>query len=234
MDVMLSWIDSAQALLLVLLASAGLHFVWKRSQWKRGRRAEFYLCAWLVAALAFHISRGHPNFERYYLLTLPFLVTLACAGLYAVGSRMVTLERPFWPAAFVCLLTAIGLTKALYQTRHDYHWSDAEDIARKMNQVTPPGGKMYTDEFIYFLTRRPPPSGMEHADSHKLNLAPATMAELHVVSKQQLEKRLKAGEFDTVETWEEEDKIKELGLPAIYQNKAVLHDATIFWGKKKR
>ena len=47
--VMLAWIDSSQALLLVLLAAAGLLFVWKRRPWDRGRRAEFYLCAWLAA-----------------------------------------------------------------------------------------------------------------------------------------------------------------------------------------
>src|SRR5262249_38543514 len=96
-DVMLSWFDSAQSFVLVMLAAGGLLFVKMRSRWERSRRAEFYLCAWLTAALAIHISRGHPNFERYYLFTVPFLATLACAGLYAIGSRLLTPERPFWP-----------------------------------------------------------------------------------------------------------------------------------------
>jgi len=263
-DVMLSWIDSSQALILLLLAVGGLLFVWKRSQWKREQRAEFYLCAWLAAALAFHISRGHPNFERYYLFTVPFLAVLACAGLYALGSAILDqrqcgadpvvaagpprpaagaqynaerdrpgADRPAWPAAIFCLLVAIGLAKSLYQTRDYYVWAEAEDIAKKMNEVTPPGGMMFADELTYFISRRPPPPGMELADSHKFNLAPGSMAQYHLISKQELERRLKAGEFDSVETWEEDDKIKELGLPVTYENKAIVHEANIFWGKKR-
>jgi hypothetical protein len=231
-DVMLSWIDSSQALILLLLAVGGLLFVWKRSQWERGRRAEFYLCAWLAAALALHISRGHPNFERYYLFTVPFLAIPACAGLYAAGSRILAADRPAWPAAALCLLATIGLAKSLYDTRDYYVWKETEDIARKMNEVTPADGVMFADELTYFVSRRPPPSGMELADSHKFNLARAAMAQYHLVSKQELERRLKAGEFDSVETWEEDDKIKELGLADMYGNKAVVHEANIFWGKK--
>jgi hypothetical protein len=230
--VLLSWIDSSQALLLLLLAAAGLWFVWKRSQLEGGRRAEFYLCAWLAAALALHISRGHPNFERYYLLTVPFLATLACAGLYAIGSRMVAPESPFWPAAALCFLVCLGFGKSLYDTHGDYVWREAEEIARKVNQVTPPGGMILADELTYFVSRRQPPSGMELADSHKFHLAPATMAEQHLVSKQELDRRTKAGVFDTIETWEEEDKIKELGLAAMYKNKEVLHEAHIFWERR--
>jgi hypothetical protein len=74
---------------------------------------------------------------------------------------------------------------------------------------------------------------MEVADSHKFNLAPATMAELHLVSKQELERRVKAGVFDSVESWEEEDKNKELGLAKMYQNRAEVHEANIFWGKRQ-
>jgi hypothetical protein len=231
-DVMLAWIDSSQAFMLLLLAAAGLLFVWRRSQWTRAQRAEFYLCAWLAAALAVHISRGHPNFERYYLFTVPFLTVLACAGLYAAGSAMVSPDRPAWPAAVFCVITAIGLAKMLYSTRTYYVWSQSEAIARKMDEVTPPGGLMFADELTYFLTRRPPPSGMELADSHKFNLAPASMERYHLISKQELERRVKAGVFDSVESWEDEDKIKALGLAQMYQNKAVIHEANLFWGKK--
>jgi hypothetical protein len=231
-DVMLSWIDSSQGLLLLLLAVGGLLFVWRRSQWERGRRAEFYLCAWLAAGLALHISRGHPNFERYYLFTAPFLATLACAGLYAAGSRIWTPDRPFWPVTVLCLVAAIGLGKSLYGERDNYVWPQAEDIARKMAGVTPPGGAMFADELTYFVSRIPPPSGMELADSHKFNLAPAAMAQYHLISKDELERRVKAGRFDSIETWEEDDRIKELGLAEMYANKAILHEAKIFWGKK--
>jgi hypothetical protein len=231
-DVMLSWIDSSQALVLLLLAAGGLLFVWRSSQWERSRRAEFYLCAWLAAGLAVHISRGHPNFERYYLFTAPFLATLACAGLYVAGSRIRTPDRPFWPAAVLCLLAAIGLGKSLYDERDNYVWPQVEEIARKMAEVTPTGGVMFADELTYFVSRIPPPSGMELADSHKFNLAPAAMAQYHLISRDELERQVKTGGFDSIETWEEDDKIKELRLAEVYANKAIVHEAKIFWGKK--
>jgi len=231
--VMLTWIDSSQALVLVLLATAGFLFVWKRSQWALELRAELYLCAWLAAALALHISRGHPNFERYYLLTVPFMTTLACVGLYWFASRMGSPERPFRPAAMLCALVLLGFGKWLYDTHDDYVWREAEEIARKVDQVTPPGGTLRADELTYFITRRPPPSGLELADSHKFNLAPATMAEQHLVSKQELDRRTKAGVYDTVEAWETEEKIKGLGLAELYKNNEELHEVRIYWGKRK-
>ena len=75
--------------------------------------------------------------------------------------------------------------------------------------MTPPGGLILADELTYFVARRPPPSGLELADSHKFNLAPATMAQQHLVSKQELERRTKAGVYDTIETW---DSIHHLNL----------------------
>ena len=231
--VMLSWIDSSQALLLLLLAATGLLYVWQRQPWGRRQRAEFYLCGWLAAALALHISRAHPNFERYYLFTVPFLAILACAGLYTVGSRMTAPDRPFWPAAILCLLVCLGLGKLFYDNREDYVWKEAEEIGKKIDEVTPPGGLILADELTYFVTRRPPPSGLELADSHKFNLAPATMAEEHLISAQELERRTKAGVYDTVESWDEEDRIKALGLPQMYKNRQQVHEANIFWGKRR-
>src|ERR1022692_1438577 len=61
---------------------AGLLCSRKRSGWERAQRREFYLCAWLAVALMVHISTATPTFRRYYLLAVPFLAILACAGLY--------------------------------------------------------------------------------------------------------------------------------------------------------
>ena len=54
-EVMFAWLDSSQALLLGLLATAGLLFVRFQSGWTRERRSEAYLCAWLSAALTVHL-----------------------------------------------------------------------------------------------------------------------------------------------------------------------------------
>jgi hypothetical protein len=228
--VMLSWIDNAQALSLILLAIFGILFV-RRSDWKRTERAEFYLCAWLATALAMHIARVHPHFNRYYLFTVPFLAVPACAGLYAATSRLLAPDRPFWAVLVMCVLACLGLGKSLYDNREDYVWAEAEDIGRKIDEVTPPGGVIAADELTYFVTRRTPPSGMELADMHKFNLAPPTMADMHLLSQAELDRRMQNGFFDTIQTWEEADKIAQLGLAKRYKHHAVVHEANIFWGK---
>ena len=228
LDVMLAWIDSAQALALVLLAVAGFVFAIKYSRWPRQQRAEIRLCGWLSAGLCAHIATAHPNFERYYLLAVPFAAVLACVGLYA-AARAAVPERPYWAVAALSLLVLLGLAKVLYQTRGYFVWPEVEQIARKVNQVTPPGATLLADEPTYFVTRRTPPSGMEHGDAHKLNLAPPLMAKLHIISAQELERRIQSGEFDTVETGEEEEQIATLGIPKLYRQKAEIAETDIFW-----
>src|SRR5205085_6352229 len=51
LEVYAAWIDSPQAIILGLLAAAGLLFVVKRREWKHQFRAELYLCAFLAVAL---------------------------------------------------------------------------------------------------------------------------------------------------------------------------------------
>jgi hypothetical protein len=228
--VMAAWLDSSQAFLLGLLAVGGLLFVARRSQWRHEQRAEFYLCGWLAAALIVHIASGHPNFERYYLFAVPFLGILASAGLYAAGSRLVAPDRPFWPVAVVSILVCLGLAKSLYDEREDFNWRDVEAIARKVNEVTPPQAALLADELTYFVSRHGPPSGMELADSHKLDFPAGRAAELHVISRAELERRIQAGAFDTVETWDTADRIAALGLPRLYTHRVEVAEANLFWG----
>jgi hypothetical protein len=231
-EVLLSWIDSAQALTLILLAIVGLWYVMRLSGWERSRRAEFYLCAWIAPAVAFHISRAHPNFERYYLLTVPFLAILACAGLYAIGSALLAPDQAWRTVAVAGLLTCLGLAKSIYLQQGYFTWTDCEKIAAKVAQVTPANAMLLADEPTYFLTRHVPPSGMELADTHKLSLPPAVMAQMHVISHAALNEQIKRGVFDTFETSLEDDDLEDLGVPDRYAQKAVVADTNIFWGKR--
>ena len=77
---LISWLDSGHALLLILLAAAGLLFLRNGTEWRPGVRAEFYLCAALALAIGAEVSATHPTFSRYYLLAVPFVSILAAAG----------------------------------------------------------------------------------------------------------------------------------------------------------
>jgi len=227
-----AWIGSPQALMLGLLAMAGLLFIRKRSGWERASRREFYLCAWLAVALMAHISTATPTFRRYYLLAVPFLAILACAGLYDVGSRLGSPDRPWWPVLIVCLLTGLCLTKRLIEGWDDFSWPAVERIAAKVKQVTPPQAVLFADEPTYCVTRHVPPPGMELADSHKLDFPPALAREMHVIPKKELDRQLKTGVFDTIEISDDDERVDKLGLRKMYAHSAEVEDYDIFWGKQ--
>ena len=234
LEVMAAWLDSSQALMLGLLAVAGLLFIRFRSEWNRERRAEFYLCGWLTLGVAAIICKAHPTFERYFLLVVPFLAILAAAGLYAIGSRMVGADRPFWPVLTFGVLLAMGLGKSLYDGREDFSWHDVEEVASKVDEVTPPGGLLLADENVYFVTHRLPPSGMELADSHRLELPPALAGTMHIASRAALDERIKAGEFSTVEMCEDDEKYEALGLRRLYAQHFETDNCAVFWDKVRK
>ena len=229
-DVWLSWIDSADALLLGVLALAGLVFTIQREA-DRSRRGEMYLCFWLTAALTLHISTARPTFSRYYLLTVPFLAVLAAVGLYEVGSRLEDRKGPRWALLAVTILLCLALGKGLYDSRDNYSWPEFEQIAAKIDQVTPPGGLLFADEHIYFLTRRSPPSGMELQDSHKLSLPPDLAALVHVVPRSEWARRMQAGMFSTVQTCRDEDdqRFEVLGVPPLYRRNVSIDTCNVYW-----
>jgi hypothetical protein len=229
LGVMFAWLDSSQALLLGLLALAGLVFVRFQSDWDHSRRAEFYLCAWLPLALAVHIGRAHPTFERYFILTVPFLGILASSGLYAVASKLYTPDRPWAPVLLLATLFSLGLAKTLYDGRDDRKWQEYETIARRLDQVTPARALLYADEPFYFLTRRTPPLGMEYADTHKLELPASKANALHIVPGSEIKRRIHAGVYNTVQSCDDEDYMKKLGLPGVYKHREDIDECTIFW-----
>ncbi len=231
-DVLSSWLDSTQALFLGLLAIAGLLFLLKKNGWDPVRRREFSLCAWLSLALVAYIAIAHPTFQRYFVFAVPFVTALATLGLYSVGSRLTSPDRPLLPTLIVTTLVTLYLAKALFDDRDAVTWHDYEQIARKVDQVTPPNGTLYADELVYFATKRPPPSGMEFSYAHKLQLSRAQEALYHIVSERELTEQVKAGKFDTVETCND-DRIDQMDLPNIFPHKTDIGDCSIFWGKVK-
>lgn len=233
LGVLASWIDSSQALVTGLLACAGLLFVVFRSGWGRAVRAEYTLCAWLAVALTVHISSAHPMFPQYFILPLPFFAILAAVGLYSVGSRMLAPDRPFWPVFTLVFLLSFALGKSLTEELDDFSWEEFEEIAAQVQRVTPPGASLLANEQVYFLTRRTPPPGMEHNDSHKLELPPALARLVHIVNGSELDRRVRAGEFDTLETCDEDDKIRARGLAQVYAHQVEVDTCTVFWGPRR-
>ena len=232
-DVLSAWLSDSQSFMLGLLAIAGLFYVIRASGWDRALRREFYLCAWLAGVSTLYIATAHPTFQRYFVFVIPFASVLAAAGLFWAGSRLHSPERPLAPASIVCALLALSCGRSLFDDRDSTKWKDYEDIARKVDQVTPRSGLVYADEQVYFLTRRPPPPGMEFSYAHKLDLPADQAALYHVVSEPELDKQVKEGKYATVESCSD-DRIDQMKLADLYPKKVDIKDCSIFWGKLKK
>jgi hypothetical protein len=234
--VLLSALDSSQALVLGVLAVGGLMFV-RKAPWKPAERSEFYLCAWLSAAEIVFIANGHPNFQQYYMFAVPFLAILACAAIYAAGSRLAGPDRPFWPVFVPCLIVFLACAKSVCERREHESWEDAEALAQKIREIHP-APPILADDAIYFLLRYPIAPGFELSDSHKLDLDPAIMAKMHLVSNGELERQIRSGYYELVETWaaeawKQDAWIDDVGLPKLYANHVAVGDGEIFWGKRR-
>ncbi len=234
LDVLTAWINSSQALLMGVLAVAGVLVLRSNRVWGANRREEYFLSGWLAAVLVVYLSLAHPTFERYFLFAVPFLAILAPLGLYGITARLGNPNRPLWPTTLVITLLCLGLAKRLFDDRHSYKWRDYEQIAAKVDQVTPRGAALWADEVVYFLTRRTPPSGMEFSYSHKLDLPAPLAASLHILSQRELQKQLNAGAFATVETCADDDKVEQLGLARLYRHQAEVSDCLVFWDRVRK
>ncbi|HEX3684246.1 MAG TPA: hypothetical protein VHU83_17055 [Bryobacteraceae bacterium] len=231
-DVLSAWLVSSQSLLMGLLGIAGSVFILKRSNWERERRAEFLLCLWLTVVLTAYIATAHPTFERYFLFAVPFLAVLATVGLYDISARLFGPDRLRWPAAVLMSIVTLALGRALFDDRDSVTWNDYQKIANKVAAVTPASARLYADELVYFLLQRIPPSGMEFSYAHKLELPAAQEKLYHIVSERELGQQVKAGEFATVQSCND-DTIEKLKLDQIFPHKADILDCTVYWGKVK-
>jgi hypothetical protein len=231
LEVLTVWLDSGPGLLVGLLALFGLLYVSRRSGWPRALRAEFYLCAWVAAALAAGMGRAHPTFTRYFVLTVPFLAILCAVGVYAIASRALSPDRPVLPVLLITLLFALALVRSISEAT-DERWSVYEKQADKVDQLTPRDAPLFAEEPIYFLTRRTPPPGYELSYTHKLNLPPDEEALFHLLTEAEVKRQLQAGVFATAYS-SDSGEIAAYGLKELYSQHVDMNDATIFWGWKK-
>jgi hypothetical protein len=175
------------------------------------------------------LAIAHPTFERYFLLAVPFVAIPAIAGLYAVGTRLAGADRPGSGAILFIVILTLGLGKALYEDSDSYSWRDTEEIARKVDQVTPPGASLWADELIYFLLRRPPPDGMEFAYAHSIDMPAGEAVSLHVLTQTELRRRATAGAYQTVAACYDTDNTDAVKVADLYRDKDTIKDCTIYW-----
>ena len=226
-----SWIDSAQGMSLALLALGGLWFLYRLSDWAPEARAEFYLSAALALAVSAELAIAHPTFERYFLIVIPFFVIPAMAGLYVAGTQLSGPGLPYRATSVFIVILSLGLGKAVYDDSGSYNWKDVEQIAQKVDQVTPAGGVIWADELIYFLNHRPVPDGMEFAYAHDIETMPAGQAaSLHIITASELRRRTAAGEFKTVAACYDTENSDAAKVPDLYREKETVKDCTVYWG----
>ena len=230
-EVLASWADSGPALLLGLFALAGLWFV-KRSDWAATQRAEFYLAAWMAAGLSIEAMVAHPTFPQYFIFVVPFLAMLAGPGFGHVIDRIAL--RPGVAVPGLTALLLISLAGGLSEWADDNNtWTAMEALARKVHDVTPANAQVLADPPVYFAMRSVPPSGMEFPASHRLEVPPEMAAMLHIVPQSVLEKRVKNGDFATVETCKgDEDEIQALDLPEYYAQSQTISECKVYWDFK--
>lgn len=233
LDTVSGWLADPQSLLLGLLALFGVVYIAKRSGWCRERRAEFYLSAWLALGMSAELTVAHPTFGRYFCLVTPFFGILAVPGLYAMGSRVLQPERPFWPVLIPSIIFVGALARTICNDlTGSYCWRDYEAVALKVRAITPPGKEVFAEEQIYFLLKRRPPSGMEFGYSHKLSLPPAELAELHIAPEKLQKQQLAAGAFSTAATCDD-DTISNYDLEKLFEQRTNLHGCSVFWDWKQ-
>jgi hypothetical protein len=239
LDALTDWLNSPQALTLLVLFAAAFIFIFRKQNtvsdrqtidWAIARR-EFLLAAALGVALVVFISTAHPTFERYFCVCTPFLAIVAALGLYAAGSRLATPRHAWLTCGLVIALGCGIFLRSLLDQLDDEHWSNYEDIARRVTEVTPASANLYADELIFFLLQRDPPEGLEFSYAEKLELPHEQEKLFHIISVNALKQELQAGHFATLQTCR--DSIMDDLEPAPYfRHHTEPDDCDLFWEPK--
>lgn len=226
--VLTSAMTSLQPLSLGVLFLAGLWFVARGSGWDRTVRQQFSLCGWMAAAVGAELCLAHPTFDWYFVLVIPFLAIPSAVGLYAIGSRVVGRARLSLVVVFLAIFSLAG-AKTLFANRNGFRWRVLEEVATRVNQVTPAGSALWADEAVYFLTGRPPVEGTEFSYAEIIDLPAPQAARLHIVPLNDLAARAASGAYASVETCEEQRQIEDLNLPRLFRNSAAVGICHVFW-----
>lgn len=234
-EVFFSVSGTPAALLLILLAFTGLWLVTRHPEWKgvwdRALRSELYVSTAAALAISAEVATAHPTFERYFLLATPFLALPAAVGLFVVGTKLYRADHPWRVVAAASSLALFGLAGQLYNEREALTWRGLQQVAAKVNEVTPPGAPVFLDEPTFFLTRRPLPDGMEFSHAYKLELPPAQGTLLHIMPQSKIDEMVAQKQFATVETCDD-DEVDRLKLNTIYSEHATVKTCDVFWHVK--
>ncbi len=221
-----AWLNSTQALLLVLLAAIGLTTLACPSAWDDRRRREFRLCGGHAAGQALFLALPLPTLPHYFILVVPFVSILAAVGINVLGARVWPSVRPLYVTLPVLVLFTLGLAKVAVQARGTFStptWGIVEDLARKVNRVTPRDGLVHAPEVVLVAAGRLPPPGMENNFGPILRLAPEQLAGLHIVPESQIDTWLATGHFYTVLMVTTDRRVESLGLLRRYARQEQLH-----------
>ena len=230
-----SWIDSPQTLPVVLLSAVGVVFLSRAADWPAAVRAEFRLCGWLLAAFGIYLSLAKPTFQQYFTLMIPFAGILATVGVYAIGSRLWGASRPAVPVALVMVLYVVGLARSgwIYRAFFNHLMQQVDAFAAEIDRVTPPHGRVYTTEVIYFASQHEPPPGLENMHGLRLQVEPALARSLRLVSNAQVDQWLGEGRFDTVVMMTGDERVEQLGLTRRYAGQKTLYGTYVLWDKRR-
>jgi hypothetical protein len=220
--------QDTQWFVLAALAVAGWVFV-RKSGWKPAVRAEYSLCLWLALAMGAQNATAHPTFEQYFVFLIPFLAVPACAGAYAIAARLQFSARPERLAWVLGVFMVIALGRGVFAERDDASWGGLAAAARKVDEVAPRGAPIVAKEQIYFLTHREPPSGLESIYAPKLDLGARKNALLHILPREERDRRIKAGEFAATVVCDDDDRVAEVDGFGVYAKKEEAGLCTVFW-----
>jgi len=130
------------------------------------------------------------------------------AGLAYIVSQFARPMQPRWPVVLVSSILAISLARDLYDDWDGAPWwGRLSNIARKLDQVVPRSAPVFADESIYFLTRRTPPSGMEHDRFAQASTETRDGKAAAIFPKAELTKQIAAGRFAAVASCEDTDAL---------------------------
>lgn len=229
----ISWLDSSQGTLLLVLSLFGL-LASRRVEPGIGGKSELTLCTWMGGSLFLYLSIVvRPTFSQYFVLVAPFAAILG--GIGAVyfarlfrrqSKRILVLVLGI---VLYCLPAALPAYQVLRPRMHS--WPQIEAVGKEINR-TAPEGLLYTPlDYIYFQSKRPalPGLGVWWAEGIQVNSHLAQ--QIHAVPKSEIDRWLLQRRFAAVVLYDNDERIERLGLTQLYHNRKLLDgDKTlIFW-----